>query len=193
MASLPCFMSQRGDSGQKNTPMARMSEGMKAEPNCRRQAILPVSLTMMFAARPRKMPGEGLANVEGQKGPRWAWERLTCYDPELPEHHEGAADPGGGDLGRKDGDRGVLGANADAHDEARGKEALPILGETRGDRRGSQTEGGDEDLAATAEIVVHGIDDEGATTRYLNVRHGPVEMWGTAKRAPLTSDQQSRR
>lgn len=55
-ACLPCFISQRGDSGQKKIPIPRMKDGMKADPSCRRHAIRPVSLTITFAQNPKKMP-----------------------------------------------------------------------------------------------------------------------------------------
>jgi hypothetical protein len=41
---------------------------------------------------------------------------------------------------------------------------LPGLREARGDRCGSETGGGDEDLATTAEPVVERVDNESATT-----------------------------
>jgi hypothetical protein len=56
LAYLPCFMSQRGDSGQNQMPQPRMKDGMKAEPSCSRQAIFPVSLTITLAQNPKKMP-----------------------------------------------------------------------------------------------------------------------------------------
>jgi hypothetical protein len=42
--------------GQIKMNMARGRAGMKAEPSCKRQAILPVFSTMTFAANPRKIP-----------------------------------------------------------------------------------------------------------------------------------------
>lgn len=160
---LSCFMSHRGDSGQKKMPSMRTKDGMKAEPNCRRQALSPTSLTMTLAAKPRKMPA-------GKKGVLATWlvtrggdnnnnnnnnddgrrARRTGHDPELPEHDEGAASPGRGHLGRVDGHRGVLGADADAHDEPGGEEALPRLGKGRPDGRCRETGGRDEDLASAA-------------------------------------------
>ena len=101
------------------------------------------------------------------EGDRGGWEGegdgLTGYDPELPEHNEGAANPGRGNFGGEDGDGGVLGADSDAHYEARGEEALPVLCERGGDGRGGQAEGGDEDFAATAAVVVEGINDPRTT------------------------------
>lgn len=58
-ACFPCFMSQRGDSGQKKIPQPRMKDGMKAEPSWRRQAIAPVSLTITLAQKPKKIPAGG--------------------------------------------------------------------------------------------------------------------------------------
>ena len=49
-------MSHRGDSGQNQIPSTNGTAGMKAEPSCKRHAILPTSLTMRFAVVPRKMP-----------------------------------------------------------------------------------------------------------------------------------------
>lgn len=49
-------MSQRGDSGTKKMPSASGKAGIKAEPSCRRHAILPVSMTAALAQKPRKMP-----------------------------------------------------------------------------------------------------------------------------------------
>jgi hypothetical protein len=49
-------MSHLGDSGQNQIPKTKGTAGMKAEPNCKRHAILPTSLTIRFAVVPRKMP-----------------------------------------------------------------------------------------------------------------------------------------
>jgi hypothetical protein len=35
----------------------RKNAGMNAEPNCKRQEMLPVSLTMTLAQKPKKIPG----------------------------------------------------------------------------------------------------------------------------------------
>ena len=66
-------------------------------------------------------------------------------------------------LGRIDRDRGVLRADADTHDKAGREQTLPGLRETGADRRCGQTGGREEDLAAAAEVVVEGVDDERAT------------------------------
>lgn len=87
----------------------------------------------------------------------------TNCNPELPEHDESTTDAGRGHLSRIDGDGGVLGSDADAHNKACGEEALPRLGETRTDRGRYQAAGGDEDLASSSEVVVQGIDNKGAT------------------------------
>lgn len=88
--------------------------------------------------------GDNNNNDDGRRA------RRTGHDPELPEHDEGAASPGRGHLGRVDGHRGVLGADADAHDEPGGEEALPRLGKGRPDGRCRETGGRDEDLASAA-------------------------------------------
>lgn len=49
-------MSHRGDSGQNQIPKTNGTAGINAEPNCKRHAILPTSLTARFAVVPRKMP-----------------------------------------------------------------------------------------------------------------------------------------
>src|SRR5271154_898821 len=56
LATLPFFNSQRGDSGQNHMPSRRGMAGTKAEPNCSRQAILPVLTKTKFAQVPIKMP-----------------------------------------------------------------------------------------------------------------------------------------
>lgn len=63
-------------------------------------------------------------------------------------------------LGGVNGDSGVLGSNADAHDEASSEETLPCSGEAGTDGSGSQAERSEEDLTATAKVVVEGIDNE---------------------------------
>lgn len=42
--------------GQKSMPRANGTAGMNAERSCRHQAIVPVFSTIMFAAKPRKIP-----------------------------------------------------------------------------------------------------------------------------------------
>lgn len=42
--------------GQKNTPKASGTAGMKADPTCSLQAIAPVSMTTRFAINPIKIP-----------------------------------------------------------------------------------------------------------------------------------------
>ena len=87
-AIFPCFMSQRGDSGQKKIPMARMKEGIKAEPNWSLQAILPVSLTITLAQKPRKIPMGTISACIGDEGRRL----LTDDNPELPKHDKSTPD-----------------------------------------------------------------------------------------------------
>ena len=87
----------------------------------------------------------------------------TNCDPELPEHDKSTTDAGRGHLSRIDGNGGVLGSDADAHDKACCEEALPRLGETRTDRGRYQAAGSDKDLASSSEVVVQGIDNKGAT------------------------------
>jgi hypothetical protein len=50
------FMYQRGDSGEKKTPITRGTAGMKAEPNWSLQEMAPVLPTARLAQVPRKMP-----------------------------------------------------------------------------------------------------------------------------------------
>ena len=68
-----------------------------------------------------------------------------------------------GHLGRVDGDSSILGSNTDTHDEASGKETFPGGGEGGTDGSGSEAESSEENLTATAEVVVERIDDEGTT------------------------------
>jgi hypothetical protein len=89
----------------------------------------------------------------------------TNCDPELPEHDKSTTDAGRGHLSRIDGNGGVLGSDADAHDKACCEEALPRLGETRPNRGRYQAAGSDKDLASSSEVVVQGIDNKGATKR----------------------------
>lgn len=119
--SLPFFMSQRGDSGQKKIPMPRMKDGMKADPSCRRQAILPVSLTMTLAQKPRKIPTSEVSRPTR----KFVNIALTSHNPELPEHDESTSDASGSHLSRVDGHGRVLCANTNTHDETRSKETLP--------------------------------------------------------------------
>ena len=87
----------------------------------------------------------------------------TESDPELPEHHKRTTNAVGSHLSRVDRYSGVLRANANAHDEASGEELLPCSRETRTNWRGSKTQGSDEDFATTTKVVVHWVNDEGAT------------------------------
>lgn len=50
---------------------------------------------------------------------------LTSNNPQLPEHDKSATNPSRSHLCRVDRDRGVLCANADAHDESCGEQSLP--------------------------------------------------------------------
>ena len=131
----------------------RKKAGMKAEPSCNRHAILPVSLTITLAQKPKKIPDVS-AETPSTDVP------LTGNDPKLPEHDQGSSDPGRGELGREDGDRGVLGTDSNAHDETNGEERFPGFGETGGNRSGSQAGSSDEDLSSSTEVVVKRVRDE---------------------------------
>ena len=76
LARWPCFMSQRGDSGQKNIPHIRTKDGINAEPSWRRQAMLPVSLTMTLAQKPKKIPA-GDSQRMSRDG-----EQIAAYQPQ---------------------------------------------------------------------------------------------------------------
>lgn len=134
-----------------------MKDGMNAEPSWSRQAIRPVSLTATLAMRPRKMPATSEQSTDPPQGV------LTCDDPELPEHDESTSDAMGGHLGREDGDRCVLRTDANTHDETCREQSLPGVCKGRSDGRGSQAQSSHEDLSATTEVVVKGVDNESAT------------------------------
>ncbi len=87
---------------------------------------------------------------------------LTSDDPELPEHDQGTAGPVWRHLSRVNRHSGVLGADADTHDESCGKQPLPRLGEGGTNWRGCQARGRDENLTSSSEVVIERIDDEGA-------------------------------
>ena len=76
-------------------PNMRMKDGIKAEPSWRRQAILPVSLTITLAAKPRKIP----AGDDEQCLRTSTLNQLTGHDPKLPEHDKGTSNPSWGHLG----------------------------------------------------------------------------------------------
>lgn len=65
-------------------------------------------------------------------------------------------------LSREDRDCGVLCADADAHDESRGKQCLPGVCKRGADGRSSENNCSDEDLTATTKVVVKRVDNEGA-------------------------------
>ena len=127
----------------------------------------PVSLTMTFAQKPKKIPECGSQQCRGTGDE----EQLTGHDPKLPEHDEGTSNSSRGHLGRVDGNGGVLCTDTDTHDEARSEQPLPRLCESRTDRAGSEAASGKENLASSAEIVVEWIDDEGASIHKVNLRH----------------------
>jgi len=84
----------------------------------------------------------------------------TDHDPQLPKHDQSTADTMGGHLGGEDGHCSVLSTDADAHDEAGGEQLLPRLCETGPDGGGGEDNGSEEDLAATAQVLVERVDDE---------------------------------
>ncbi len=76
-------------SGQKNIPIASGTAGIKAEPNCRRHDILPVSFTARFAHVPRNIPKTVQTNQELARPPRievglFSAQKTEVMDPFKP-------------------------------------------------------------------------------------------------------------
>lgn len=115
---------------------------------------------------------------------------LTSHNPELPEHDEGATDTMRCHLSGEDRDCGVLCTDADAHDESRGEQGLPGVCEPGADGCGSENDCSDEDLAATAKVVIKWVDDEGATVDRVSKTEKRYKRYQGRER---TQDQQSRR
>ena len=90
-------------------------------------------------------------------------DQLTNNDPKLPKHDKGATNSMGSHLGRVNGHRGVLGANANTHHESCPEETLPILGKGRSDGSSGKAGGREENLASSSEVVVEGINNKGTT------------------------------
>lgn len=89
--------------------------------------------------------------------------KLTCHDPELPEHDKSTSNSVRGHLGRVDGDGGILRTDTDTHDKAGREQSLPRLCESGTNRGCGETGGSQENLASSTKVVVEGIDDEGTT------------------------------
>jgi hypothetical protein len=121
----------------------------------------PVSLTITLAQKPRKIPRTSVSGRSIQ----WCDGGVaqTCDDPELPEHHKRTTNAVGSHLSGIDRHSGVLRANADTHDEASGKEFLPCSCESGTNWGGGKAQGSNKDFTTTTKIVVHWVDDEGAT------------------------------
>lgn len=86
-------------------------------------------------------------------------------DPQLPEHNEGAANTMRRHLGRENGDRGVLGTDANTHGKTAPKQALPRLSKPRSDGSGRQEQASQEDFSSSSEVVVERVDNESAAKK----------------------------
>ena len=78
----------------------------------------------------------------------------TDLETDEPHHDHGATDLGRGALCGVDGDGGALWADAEAEDEAGDEEVLPGVGDALPDAGGEGDEGGEEDGASSAEVLV---------------------------------------
>ena len=108
---------------------------------------------------PRDRPGVDHGQVGGEA------EEDAKGRPELPRHDEAAADDGGTVLGRVDRHRRCFAAHADPEQQARHEELRPRLRTRRPDDREETKDGGEEDGASAAQVVVQ-LGRQPATTIY---------------------------
>lgn len=105
-------------------------------------------------------PGDIPGIVDGEVGAEA--EEDAEGGPHLPAHHEAAPDGCRAILGRVDGNGGGFAAHADAEEDARHEELRPGLGDGGAEDGKEAEDGGDEDGASAAGVVVQGIGQPAA-------------------------------